>query len=228
MRSRSLESLPRLFPPLLQPAPHQIPPPSAPKPILPHSASAALPALAHPMSPSSLTLAPPTLAPPTLAPPTLAPPTLAPPTLAHPALAVPCAVLRVWSRCGPVLRDTVAPRCRVHCRLSTVPSGSFVHRQNPSSNVHAAKPQHCDSQGAATQACLFLTRVKIDAHQKYLPLFSIRVATQQMFVKRLFFRTSQQIFLTRVNFDARQNPVWPPLQPKQNVVLVKGGLCTFA
>ncbi len=38
-----------------------------------------------------------------------------------------------------------------------------------------------------------LMRVK-----KYLPLFSIRVATQQAFIKRLFFRTSQQIFLTRV------------------------------
>ncbi len=38
-----------------------------------------------------------------------------------------------------------------------------------------------------------------DARQKYLPLFSIRVATQEAFMKRLFFRTSQQTF-----FDACQ------------------------
>ncbi len=52
----------------------------------------------------------------------------------------------------------------------------------------------------------WLTRVK-----KYLPLFSIKVATQQAFMKHLFFRTSQQTFLTRIKIDARQNPVWPPL-----------------
>ncbi len=38
-----------------------------------------------------------------------------------------------------------------------------------------------------------------DARQKYLPLFSIRVATQEAFLKHLFFRTSQQTF-----FNARQ------------------------
>ncbi len=37
-----------------------------------------------------------------------------------------------------------------------------------------------------------------DVRQKHPPLFSIRVATQEAFMKRLFFRTSQQTFLTRV------------------------------
>ncbi len=41
-------------------------------------------------------------------------------------------------------------------------------------------------EGAATQACLFLTHVNFDMRQKHLPLFSIRVATQEAFMKLFF------------------------------------------
>ncbi len=65
------------------------------------------------------------------------------------------------------------------------------------------KVNYLTYQGAATQARLFLTRINFDARQKHLPLFSIRVATQEAFMKRLFFRASQQTFLTFL---------WPQLQ----------------
>ncbi len=47
------------------------------------------------------------------------------------------------------------------------------------------------TEGAATQARLFLMRINFDVCQKHLPLFSIRVATQEVFMTHLFFRTSQ-------------------------------------
>ncbi len=72
--------------------------------------------------------------------------------------------------------------------------------------------QNLAYKGAATQARLFLTRSILTCIKKYLPLFSIRVATQQAFMKHLFFRTSQQTFLMHVKIDACQNPVWPTLK----------------
>ena len=61
---------------------------------------------------------------------------------------------------------------------------------------------------------LFLTRVKIAAHQKHLPLFSMKLATQEASVLTHGSGTSLQTFLTRVKIAACQKinaPVWAPL-----------------
>ncbi len=85
-----------------------------------------------------------------------------------------------------------------HVSTVSVSDASF----NASGSAHIASVRLHVRKGAATQdASIF------DVRQKYLPLFSIRVATQQTFMKRFIFQN-----ISTDIFDARQNPVWPPLE----------------
>ncbi len=89
----------------------------------------------------------------------------------------------ILQKCVRMPRKLLLRKFDSHVKSDHFGTGCQTGRQL----THVA-PKTLLLRGGHTGAFIF------DARQ-YLPLFSIRVAIQQAFMKRLFFRTSQQTFL---------------------------------